>query len=237
MTSGRTTDGVAACGSRVVDAPTDADHRRARAARCKARARFGEIEAARDAAASEAFRVELGAVVRSASPMLGPMLAAAGRTLDEMAERIEPPLGWPRRPRLSRPGNAYKFSARALWHYLAAGYPKWPPSQSLPSCEIRRGDGDYIVVRVVEHSLELAALIGRVRLETRFGELRVEPLDKLPETILAASAGRLLEEIVDHDAWRGRGWRIVAIEEADGSSAQTLVVATGSIDYRMPWSR
>lgn len=94
------------------------------------------------------------------------------------------------------------------------------------------------MVHVVDHSIELIARIGRVYLFTLFGELRVELDDELPEVILSACIGWLIDEIVDHEALRGRGWRIVAVEESyPPLQGQTLVVATGSVPYRMPWAR
>lgn len=90
---------------------------------------------------------------------------------------------------------------------------------------------------MADHSVELNARIGRVWLETRFGELRVELMDEIPGTIFTACVGRLIEEIVDHEALRGRGWRVVAIEEPSLVGGQALIVAMGSVGYRMPWMR
>lgn len=220
------------------DAPTEGDRRRFRNARRKARARLHEIEAARDAAVVEAFRIELGAVVRSASPLLAPMLAADGLTLDDVAVRIEPELGWPRRPRLggSKGAPTPTMTAHTLRHYIA-GLNASLTSQPSSGCEVRRRDGDYLAIRVVDHSVELFALIGGVRIDTRFGELRVRTADAVPDTILGASVGRLIEEIIDHPAWRGRGWRIAAVDEDGGRIGPALVVMTGSVGYRMSWAR
>ena len=55
--------------------------------------------------------------------------------------------------------------------------------------------------------------------------------------MFAASVGRLIEDIVDHEAWCGRGWRIAAIAEEEYPLGPRLIVVTGSVDFRMPWAR
>lgn len=217
----------------VSDAPTDDDRRRIRKARRQARARYAEIEAAREAQAAAVFRAELDAVVRSASPLLISLLAVDGLTLDEAVALIEPGQPWPRQPRLS--GRSFGHPARNhLLRYYLAGMPRGRLAEPSHEHTFHRAEGDYLTMKVVDHSLELEAKIAPVWLETRFGELRVQLDDALPETIATACVGRLLEEIVDHKAWRGRGWRIIDIEEPVAAYfGQTLVVAAVSVPYRI----
>lgn len=218
------------------DAPTDSDHRRIRKARRQARARYAAIEASRAVEAAAAFRAELGAVVRSASPLLISLLAGDGLTLDAAVALIDPAQSWPRQPRLS--GRSFRHTAHNhLLRYYIAGVPPSQPAEP-PSYDhtFHRANGNYVTMKVLDHSLELEARIAPVWLETRFGELRIQLDESLPETLATASVGRLLEEIVDHDAWRGRGWRILDIEEPVASYfGQTLIVATGSVPYRISW--
>lgn len=56
---------------------------------------------ARDDALLAAFRAEIGAVVRSASPLLISLLAGEGFTLDRVVALMRPQACWPARPRLS----------------------------------------------------------------------------------------------------------------------------------------
>lgn len=225
------------------DAPTDGDRRRIRNARRDARARNREIEAARDAAVVEAFRVELGVAVRSASPLLIAMLAIEGVTLDDAVGTLEPMSGWPARPRLSTT-TAKSVNAHLMRYYMAtrvSQFARRPPAQiterPLVSRMFRRAGGGYVEMQVADHSLEVEVRIGPALIKTRFGELSIELDFDLPATILAGSVGRLVEEIVDHEAWRGRGWRIAATADEDFPLGQRLIVVTGSIDYRMPWMR
>jgi hypothetical protein len=220
------------------DLPTDADHRRQRSARRQARLREARIEAVRDAALLATFRLELSATVRSASPLLISLLAMDGLTLDDAVSLIRPQAGWPRRPRLS--GRSSSRAARAYWsRWNVLGRRSTQLSQPpLHQHRFHRADGGYLMVHVVDHSIELIARIGRVYLFTLFGELRIELDDELPEVILSACVGWLIDEVVDHEALRGRGWRIVAVKESYRPlQGQTLVVATGSVPYRMPWAR
>lgn len=192
---------------------------------------------ARDDAVLAAFRAEVGAVVRSASPLLVSLLAGEGLTLDDAAALIRPLSCWPARPRLSGKLGRRRVHPHLLRYHmigLSNGQLSEPP---LHGHRIERADGGYLLVQIADHSLDLNARIGRVWLETRFGELRVEFMDEVPETIFMGCVGRLIEEVVDHEAVRGRGWRIVATEEASLISGQTLIVAMGSVAYRMPWMR
>jgi len=219
--------------------PTAGDVRRLRAARSGARAEVRAIETTRNVAMLVAFRREIGAVVRVASPLLISLLADEGMELDDACLSIEPQQGWPARPRLSQ---SFKKEPQAhthlLRHYIA-GLPQEAPRRPvLGGHLVERKDGGWFCIDVVNHSLEVSAMIGPVTLTTRYGELYVGFADRIPETILAGSVGRLVEEIVDHAALRGRGWRIVAIEDPEWPEVRsTLVVATGTVDFRLPWAR
>lgn len=221
-----------------LDAPTLSDHRCVRFARRKARERVKEIEKEHEAAVLDAFRAEMGATVRSASPLLIPLLAEFEMTLDEAVALFQPQAEWPYRPKLFGPKGARRAGGH-MYRHSAAGLRRMhitrPP---LNCCSFDRPDGGYLLIQVVDHSIEFHAKIGNVILSTRFGELRVEFLDQLPEVVFVGTVGRLVEEVVDHHAWRGRGWRIVEVDDGyPPLSGQTLIANTGSIPYRMPWAR
>lgn len=207
-------------------------------ARRRAHGRLEEIDVARTAAVTDASRAEMAATVRSASPLLEALLASFDLTLNNAVLGIGPQRGWPRRPRLAGPKGYYRLHPHLLRHHIAGLYPTQISSHPLNGCRFDRDNGDFLLMQLVGHSLELNAGLGRVLIETRFGELRIEFMDALPETLLASSVGRLTEEIVDHDAWRGRGWRISAARDAEPPFlGQRLIVVTGSVAYRMPWAR
>lgn len=244
MTGKRRARGARKGGSSMLDAPTVADHRRIRNARREARASCREIEAARDVAVDEAFRAELGATVRSASPLLIALLAKEGLDLDEAVALLQPLSGWPARPRLSGPKTAQSVHTHLLRYYShprPSLFSTRPPTQisqePLLARTFYRADGKSLTLLVVDHSLEVEARIGPVSVETRFGELSIQFDRDLPATVFVACLGRLVEEIVDHESWRGRGWRIAATEEADYPWGQRLFAATGAVPYRMPWAR
>ena len=93
-------------------------------------------------------------------------------------------------------------------------------------------------LEVADHSLEVSGKLGSVRFETRFGELRLELIDEMPQTMFIACKGRRVEKVVDHAALRGRGWLIDEVEDSKlPAVGQVLVVVTGSIAYRLPWAR
>lgn len=172
------------------------------------------------------------------------MLAIEGLSLDDAVEAIAPRHGWPARPRLSNSKTAQPAHASLLRYYVAgrpSQFTMRPPTQitqhPLVSRMFDRAPDGYLQLNVVDHSLEIEARSGPVLIETRFGELSVELGFELPATVFAASVGRLLEEIVDHQAWRGRGWRIAATAEEDYPWGPRLIAVTGSVEYRMPWAR
>ncbi|THD35057.1 MAG: hypothetical protein E7773_11370 [Sphingomonas sp.] len=228
-----------------LDAPTALDRRRIRSARRMALGRYREIEAARDAALNDALRAELAATVRSASPLLVSMLELQGLALDEAVMLLRPQFGWPARPRLSGPSVGRHLRSHPLRYYHSATRPSQfsqrPPAQmSQPPLFSRmfdRADGGYFTLQLVDHSLEIEAKIGPVTIETRFGELSIELGSEMPETIFAALVGRPLDEIVEYEAWRGRGWRIAATVEEEFPFDRRLIVMTGSAKYVMPWAR
>lgn len=221
------------------DPPTPADLHRLRDARTRARARIRAIDAKRLVALRAAFREEIGYVVRSASPFLISVLAIEELTIDDAAMRLEAQAGWPSRPRLAsgrRPGC--KSHTHALRHYFAGMLANGFSLPPLHCHTIERADGGWVRIEVADHSLEVSGKMGRVRFETRFGELRLGLIDEMPQTVFIACKGRPVEEVVDHVGLRGRGWRIDEIEDSKlPSRGQVLVVKTGSVAYRLPWIR
>lgn len=220
----------------VSDAPTDGDRLCIRQACRQARATYAELRADTDARLSAALRVEIGATVRSASPVLIALLGAEGLTLDDAVALIRPARFWPRRPALSNPSGKNTIR-NPLWRYYMT---TTPASHRTPlprhTCTFHHSNGDYVRVQVIDHSLEVEAKIGPVWLETLFGELRVQLDDVMPQTLATACTGRTLEEIVDHEPWRGRGWRIIDVEEpVTAYFGPTLIVAVGSVPYRVAW--
>lgn len=186
-----------------------------------------------------AFRQEIGAVVRSASPFVIAILAAEGRTLDDVVTLIEPLPAWPRRPRLSGGGlTGGRMQQHYLRQYVAGLRLQGMSEPPFHGHEIDLAGGGWLKVQIADHSVELHGRVGRAFLTTRFGELRVKLIDEIPHSLLLACVGRPIESVVDHAALRDRGWWIAAVE--DGTPAdvgQVLVVPTGSVAYRMPWMR
>lgn len=229
-------DGAPATRPGMSDAPTNGDRLRIRLARRQARAFYDEVEASHGTRLLAALRIEVGATVRSTSPLLKALLATQGLTLEQGVALIQPARFWPRRLTPSNQLSDTRSAIRnPLWRYYMA---KAPASHrmSLPrhARTFYGADGNYVTIQVVDHSLEVEAKIGPVWIETRFGELRVQLDEALPDAIAISSVGRLIEEIVDHHAWRGRGWRIIEVEEpAAIYFGQTLIVAAESAPYRV----
>lgn len=223
------------------DPPTAADRRRLRSARTIARQRVEMIVEAKQRAMRAAYHAELGATIRSVSPFLVALFAAQGISLDHAVTLIEPPPGWPRRPRLSMGGAAdikqvrhyYRWFTRTMW-----GGRRPPPSRDgTHGHSFDLGECDWARIEVFGHSLEVRAQIGGARFDTRFGVLRIELPGALPETLAMACIGRRVSEIVDHASLREQDWMIGGIEEAlPPFRGQTLVLAIETLAYSMPWA-
>lgn len=199
------------------------------------------IVEAKQRAMRAAYHAELGATVRSVSPFLVALFAAQGILMDHAVTLIEPPPGWPRRPRLSMGGAAgikqvhhyYRWFTRTIW----SGRRPPPSRDGTHGHSLNLGDGDWARIEVFGHSLEVRAQIGGARFDTRFGVLRIELPDALPETLALACIGWRASDIIDHASLREQHWLISGVEEAlSPFRGQTLVLATGTLAYTMPWA-
>ncbi|WP_404373678.1 hypothetical protein AB5I39_08495 [Sphingomonas sp. MMS24-J45] len=226
-------------GSDQTDPTTAADRRVMKVARAEARARVWGIRRGGSGSMRDAFQQEIAATVRSASPFLISLVASQGKSVDGVVARIEPADRWPRWPSLHK--NVRFRPAREthdqfeIW--TASG---WQPTVLLRGfghriAFLRSGD-DWADLEIVNHSLEVEGQIGMVKFETLFGTLRVKLDDRLPETLAMACVGRPIGDVIDHASLRGRAWRVIEIDDSASPLAQTLVVATGSQPYVMPWA-
>ncbi|WP_174293010.1 hypothetical protein, partial [Sphingomonas bacterium] len=182
-----------------------------------------------------AFRHELCATVRWASPFLVALLEAEGRTLGGVAGELVPAPGWPRRPRIHRVVRDWSRDPHALRHASAAAIADGPyqEAEMLHDSGFPLAAGGWAHVLVVAHSLEVSVTIGGTRFQTRLGELRITLRRRVPAAIAAALAGRLLDEAAVHPLTGGRGWRIIRVEETHACDRTILFVETGSVECRL----
>lgn len=228
---------------RLTDPTTTSDRLRIREARAAARAAILEVSRDDEGAVRQIFRQEIGTNVRSASPFAQSLAASQGETVERLVERISPPSRWPRSPALSaraalqfgRPREPY----RRFVIGTATGDREAIRLRGLGHATVfMQSRGDWASLEVVDHSLEVEARIGPVKFETLFGVLRIELDHPIPQALAMACVGRSLCEVVDHPALREHYWSITSIEEPPTPTlGQTLVVATGSVAFRMPWMR
>ncbi len=225
------------------DPITAADRRRMSAARAEARLRVAAISRNGGGSPRDVFRREVGTTVRSASPFLLALAASLDKSVDEVVDRIEPSPGWPRSPGVRRIAGT-RFLPVDDWHGFgilstALG---WTPAVRVRGFghgfTFNKSGDDWARLEIVGHSLEAEARIGGLMFETLFGVLRITLERRLPEALAAGCVGRSIESVIEHAALCGRGWVITGIEEpVSPTSAQALIVATGSTPYRMPWAR
>lgn len=191
----------------------------------------------------DVFRGEIGTNVRSASPFLLSLVASQGESIDTLLYRIQPAPRWPRAPALrARPHIEFRRAREPYRRFMVC-----TSTGDREAVRLRgfghgllfmRSRDDWACLDVVDHSLEVEARIGPVKIETLFGVLRVELDHRIPDTLAAACVGRAICEVIDHPALRGRRWMIGAVEEPPSATlGQALVVETGSVPFRMPWMR
>ncbi|MET3762747.1 hypothetical protein [Sphingomonas sp. UYEF23] len=224
--------------------PTTVDDRgRIRNARIEARGRLRATKSDEHGLIKGIFQREIGTNVRSVSPFLLAFVASQGGEIDGLVDRIEPGPRWPRAPALSeRPANLFRRAREPYREYVIG-----TPSGDRKTARMRSfGHGllfaslgsDWACLDVVDHSLEIEARIGAVKIETLFGVLRIELDFGIPEALAIACVGRPVGDVVAHAALCGRDWPITGVE---GSSSpifgQTLIAETGSMPFRMPWMR
>ena len=220
------------------DRPSPLDVRLLRSARARARRKVVVAEAVLLARRIDAFRDELAATVRSASPFLAALLGEAG--VDRAVEVLEPGRGWPVYAGMGR-GSGFSAAHHSLRRYYASdgrglGH-RAPRSGERGRTAVLAG-GSEVIVQVVNHSVEASLRLGGAHLETGFGLLRIELDQRLPDTLVAALSGRPVDAVVDHASLRGRGWTIAAVEEDEESFfGPVLLVATGASPYVVPWAR
>lgn len=220
-----------------LDPPSKADHVRIRRARKIARTRLVHSDQADPKRRRAAFREELGSVVRSASPLLVSVLGLHGITLDDAVYGIGPARDWPISPMLSdwnsgalHPSLPLRRPGRVPRHHLTV-----PPFHGVTIVETAR---ERARLQVIDHSLELEGMTGSIRFRTRFGQLRLDLADDLPEALLMACVGRRVGEVVDYVGWRGLDWIIAATRTARYPwIGQALFSAIGTSGYRLPWTR
>ncbi|MFD1787700.1 hypothetical protein ACFSC3_08955 [Sphingomonas floccifaciens] len=220
---------------------TDRDAATLRTARRIAERRMRAIDEARDFLKLNAFRAELGATIRCVTPLLTPLLALQDTTLNDAVWTIQPPTGWPQHPRVGTFVAGQSCGCRLTRrHFDFAGGVR----TRCPFCSHDRGSffsitrGSWFRLDVFRHSLEVAGRLGPIRFASELGRLNIEPGIDLPIAVRSACVGKLIEEVIDHEIFLGRGWKIVDVAEAPLDSGRTVLIAdTEFVAYRMPWAR
>lgn len=219
--------------------PTQEDEQHLRMARNQARAQIAAIDEMVRYMRRAVFHVELTAIIRAASPFLIALLEYETYSLPEVVARMEPMPAWPRRPYLSSGGASGAIKGAHMLRHLAAGNARRGPSAflrrpSTHSLTIARSAGGWIRVEIIGRALEVVAEIGPERFETQAGKLMIVLPGDLPDTLAVGCFGRPVEHVVDHEALRGRGWTIAAIENQPYAFSGTgLIVDTGSAPFRI----
>lgn len=200
------------------------------------------IERMAEAARLQSYRAYLQATVGFVSPILLNAIARVDIPIDDVADLLRPPRGWPRRD----PG-AQSYRQAAAAGLFEAAETRAASAEVLDARVARGGRGGalhletralgLLVVRVVGRSLEVALRLRASSISSIGGVGRLRTDRLLPETVTMDCIGRPVSEIVDHPLLRGRGWTVDRIEgRPDGAGFTVLVFATGQEPLTLPWS-
>lgn len=188
------------------------------------------------------FRLHLQATVDRISPLLLDMAAMEQIDLDYALGLMLPPQDWPWRPlQADRPAGFHHRQLRKGW--AAAG------SSARNSARFRRSFANPgLVIRDVDHprgrfairpsgrAMGFTAGIGPCLLSAFGSTAMLKLSEALPETLVTAMPGRPLDQLVDHPAFTGRGYRVLRVEDDLGDHLPVLVFRAPLAAFAMPWS-
>lgn len=83
--------------------------------------------------------------------------------------------------------------------------------------------------------LEASAGLGPVRVRTSGDVAIFWTFVAMPETVKAALVGRSVDAVFDHPVLRGRGYRVIAVEDGV-SPAWSLVAHVPRVRWTVPWA-
>lgn len=185
------------------------------------------------------YRMFLQATVRSVSPLTLAFAEHFGIDLESGLGNLRPPLDWPRRPVPSAPLVVGCRIARAALRHVG---PRAATTKSIMMRYaamhgfVHHGPGTNLLLFDVDGAwLSVQGRIGECTLRVVKGRAFLTLPAGVPDTIVAAMAGRPVDALVDHPALRGRGWRVRRVIEGTSDVGPTIVFATGRQRYRMPW--
>ena len=188
------------------------------------------------------FRLHLQATVDRISPLLVDLAAMEQIDLDRAFQLMLPPQDWPWRPLQPEiPPRVHHYQLRKGW--AVAGT---PPRNS---ARFRRSFANPgLVIRDVEHPrgrfairpcgrvMGFTAGIGQCLLSAFGNSAMLKLSERLPETLVTAMPGRPLDQLVDHPAFAGRGYRVVRVEPDLGDHMPVLIFRAPLVPLHMSWS-
>lgn len=221
-----------------LDEPTLADKRRLKAARKVAHRSVNALVATHSKLILTAFRDELSVRIRSASQMLIALLEAKGLSLDAVVREIEPQTGWVRNTAETASDIAARPTPRITIELGSGSERRSARQTSGKGRGSRKRHKNWLMVEAYMHSLEFAAELAGMPMFSRFGRVTISVPDDVPLSVLHGAVGRPVEDLIDLEFWRGRGWKVIGVEmKTPFKNHHAVVVATGSAAYRMPWAR
>ncbi|WP_171009324.1 hypothetical protein [Sphingomonas sp. 2SG] len=183
-----------------------------------------------------AFREYLNAAIVSTSVLAPSMLASARSDVSAALWAIRPCRGW-----LAAAGMPPIRLMPRIRLFGRAGRPTAALRLDMPAPPMRLGGAvvsagelnDRLEVTVAGRSLDVTLRGEGFELSTASDHARISVAGRLPDTCVAASPGRSLDDVVDHPLLRGQGYVVMAATHRGGDTVFDFEV--GLLPIQMPW--
>lgn len=176
------------------------------------------------------YHAYVAALVRRASPLVVDLARHWGLHLAPAFASLAPPWRWP----LGRPDPLARHHLR-VWSGEVPRASRWRlPDRSVRSADLVAPGGEGLLrLDVRGGCVDACAWIGETLVIARAGRLLVWLPFALPETLATAAPGRLLADVVDHPAFRGRRYR-VSRAFADLGGRAVLEARARAVAFSLP---
>lgn len=203
------------------------------------RSSFAALVGDTDVRLAAIFRDYVGSTVRSVSPLVVSACRIEGLDLDAVVGSIRHDGAW--RAWLGGPlrKGADPWSAALDQHPLdrLREFSTLRRFQRCAAIVREEGEGGGALgFRLGASSVEIGMCTARMALTTSDGTASLTLLQPVPETIRLGIRGRLLDEVVDHPLFDGRGYRISRVVTPP-SRCTRLEFRADPLPWTLPWAR
>lgn len=166
------------------------------------------------------FRLHLHTSVRLVTPLLLDLAALEGISLTDALALLAPPQYWPWRPLYDRRPSLMRHAQRRKnWLRAVGSRHEWHFERTFanPGVVIRKIDHPHgrFAIRPCGPMLGFTAGLGPCLLSAFGSTAMLKLSEPLPQTFMAAMAGRKLDQVIDHPLFAGKKYVIRHVKPDD----------------------